>query len=174
MFPVKCKTRSRPRLHVILSTAHAAPQLALVAADGLEQLGLFRHDCHGSADQGQHGLRWPNIAASGWQYIIVDIQWYEPNGSRTSIIRQPQSNIDANGRLWPVTNKHPSATNNLGFKPLADYVHGKGLKFGIHHAWHPEARRNKTRPSSAPSISPATSPAPTALAGGIPTCSAWT
>ena len=28
--------------------------------------------------------------------------------------------------------KFPSAANGAGFKPLADYVHAKGLKFGIH------------------------------------------
>jgi hypothetical protein len=73
-----------------------------------------------------------NLAQYGWQYITVDIQWYEPNGTGYNYPSNPQSNIDAYGRLWPVTNKHPSAVNGLGFKPLADYVHGKGLKFGIH------------------------------------------
>jgi len=73
-----------------------------------------------------------NLAAYGWQYITVDIQWYEPNGTGYDYPPNPQSNIDAYGRLWPVTNKHPSATNGLGFKPLADYIHRKGLKFGIH------------------------------------------
>jgi hypothetical protein len=29
-------------------------------------------------------------------------------------------------------NRFPSAENGKGFKPLADYIHGKGLKFGIH------------------------------------------
>ena len=40
--------------------------------------------------------------------------------------------MDENGRLLPATNKFPSAAEGKGFKPLADYVHGKGLKFGIH------------------------------------------
>jgi alpha-galactosidase len=40
--------------------------------------------------------------------------------------------IDENGRLIPDTVKFPSARNGAGFKPLADYVHSKGLKFGIH------------------------------------------
>jgi hypothetical protein len=29
-------------------------------------------------------------------------------------------------------NRFPSSANGAGFKPLADYVHSKGLKFGIH------------------------------------------
>ena len=32
----------------------------------------------------------------------------------------------------PAVNRFPSAGNGNGFKPLADYVHSKGLKFGIH------------------------------------------
>ena len=36
------------------------------------------------------------------------------------------------GRFLPATNRFPSATNRQGFKPLADYVHSLGLKFGIH------------------------------------------
>ena len=40
--------------------------------------------------------------------------------------------MDANGRLIPAPNRFPSAAEGRGFKPLADYVHSKGLKFGIH------------------------------------------
>ena len=36
------------------------------------------------------------------------------------------------GRLIPDTVKYPSAKAGAGFKPLADYIHSKGLKFGIH------------------------------------------
>ena len=32
----------------------------------------------------------------------------------------------------PAPNRFPSAAGGQGFKPLADYLHGKGLKFGIH------------------------------------------
>jgi hypothetical protein len=40
--------------------------------------------------------------------------------------------MDEYGRLLPALNRFPSAANGMGFKPLADYVHGRGLKFGIH------------------------------------------
>jgi hypothetical protein len=40
--------------------------------------------------------------------------------------------MDKYGRLLPDPRKFPSCTSELGFKPLADYVHSKGLKFGIH------------------------------------------
>jgi alpha-galactosidase len=46
-------------------------------------------------------------------------------------VNPPQS-LDEWGRLIPDTVKFPSAAGGMGFKPLADYVHSKGLKFGIH------------------------------------------
>ena len=35
-------------------------------------------------------------------------------------------------RLVPAVNRFPSSEGGKGFKPLADYVHNLGLKFGIH------------------------------------------
>jgi hypothetical protein len=40
--------------------------------------------------------------------------------------------MDEYGRLVPAVNRFPSSASGAGFKPLADYVHSKGLKFGIH------------------------------------------
>jgi hypothetical protein len=40
--------------------------------------------------------------------------------------------MDEYGRYQPAVNRFPSAIDNKGLKPLADYVHAKGLKFGIH------------------------------------------
>ena len=68
----------------------------------------------------------------GWQYIVVDIQWYEPNAQAHGYRPNAKLVMDANGRLLPAPNRFPSAANGQGFKPLADYVHSKGLKFGIH------------------------------------------
>jgi len=39
---------------------------------------------------------------------------------------------DGYGRYVPPASRFPSATGGAGFKPLADYVHSLGLKFGIH------------------------------------------
>jgi len=68
----------------------------------------------------------------GWQYIVVDIQWYEPNAKAHGYRDGAALAMDENGRLLPAVNRFPSSANGEGFKPLADYVHGKGLKFGIH------------------------------------------
>jgi alpha-galactosidase len=68
----------------------------------------------------------------GWQYIVVDIQWYEPNATGFDYRKGAKLDLDEFGRLLPATNKFPSAANGQGFKPLADYVHSLGLKFGVH------------------------------------------
>lgn len=68
----------------------------------------------------------------GWEYIVVDIQWYEPNAQSFEYRKNAQLAMDEFGRLWPATNRFPSSVGGVGFKALADYVHGKGLKFGIH------------------------------------------
>jgi alpha-galactosidase len=68
----------------------------------------------------------------GWQDIVVDIQWYEPHAKAHGYRANANLAMDRYGRLVPAENRFPSAANGEGFKPLADYVHGKGLKFGIH------------------------------------------
>lgn len=73
-----------------------------------------------------------NLLPYGWNLITVDIQWYEPNASGFNYTPGAVLAMDDYGRLLPATNRFPSAMGGLGFKPLADYVHSKGLKFGIH------------------------------------------
>jgi alpha-galactosidase len=73
-----------------------------------------------------------HMKAFGWQYVVVDIQWYEPKARRHGYNANAELVMDDYGRLTPATNRFPSAAGGKGFKPLADYVHGLGLKFGIH------------------------------------------
>ncbi|MGH9497094.1 MAG: glycoside hydrolase family 27 protein [Candidatus Sulfotelmatobacter sp.] len=73
-----------------------------------------------------------HLAKYGWKYIVVDIQWYEPNAQGHDYKPGAPLTIDEFGRLMPAVNRFPSSANGAGFKPLADYVHSKGLKFGIH------------------------------------------
>src|SRR5204863_8943483 len=68
----------------------------------------------------------------GWQYIVVDIQWSEQHPQAHGYRANAELAMDAYGRLIPAENRFPSAAGGHGFKPLADYVHGLGLKFGIH------------------------------------------
>lgn len=69
----------------------------------------------------------------GWKYMVVDIRWYVANDKAHGYNeKDPQYSMDKFGRFLPAVNRFPSAANGKGFKPLADYIHSKGLKFGIH------------------------------------------
>jgi alpha-galactosidase len=73
-----------------------------------------------------------HLLSHGWQYLVVDIQWYEPDATSFVYRKNAILTMDAYSRLLPAPNRFPSAADGSGFKALADYVHGKGLKFGIH------------------------------------------
>ncbi len=68
----------------------------------------------------------------GWEYVIVDIQWYEPTAVSHTYNDFTALEFDEYSRLIPAVNRFPSSKDGMGFKPLADYVHSLGLKFGIH------------------------------------------
>ena len=74
------------------------------------------------------------LKESGWEYIVVDIRWYIDNQTTGTYNAYSNSTFiyDEYGRYMPSPKRFPSAANGAGFKPLANYVHDKGLKFGIH------------------------------------------
>ena len=72
------------------------------------------------------------LARHDWQYVTVDIQWYEPEAKSFDYLKDAKLVMDEWGRLLPAPNRFPSAANGAGFKALAGYVHGRGLKFGVH------------------------------------------
>jgi alpha-galactosidase len=69
---------------------------------------------------------------SGYNYLTVDIEWYAPDSKGHAYDPKAIFTMDEYGRLTPGLKKFPSAADGKGFKHLADYVHSKGLKFGIH------------------------------------------
>ena len=73
-----------------------------------------------------------NLKKYGWEYIVVDIQWYEPTADNNDYNDFADICIDEYSRVIPAENRFPSSKGGKGFKPLADYVHSLGLKFGIH------------------------------------------
>jgi len=73
-----------------------------------------------------------HLKSYGWEYIVVDEGWYVTNHAAGTPAAAAQFSLDAYGRYIPAVNTIPSAENGAGFKPLADYVHSLGLKFGIH------------------------------------------
>lgn len=68
----------------------------------------------------------------GWEYITVDIQWYEPDVKTHEYTPFAKLCIDEYSRVIPAENRFPSSAGGKGFAPLAEYVHSLGLKFGIH------------------------------------------
>lgn len=94
-----------------------------------------------------------HLKQHGWEYAVIDYIWWNPapggyNTKDNFIRRYGHANVRLNedgslkypeaatmdeyGRLLPAVNRFPSAAGGKGFKPLADWVHSKGLKFGIH------------------------------------------
>ena len=64
------------------------------------------------------------LAGVGYEYVVLDSGWFgidSEYGAQT---------IDEYGRLIPNSTNYPSAAKGAGFKPLADYIHSLGLKFG--------------------------------------------
>ncbi len=69
----------------------------------------------------------------GWEYVVVDIRWYVENDKAHGYNEKDAIIVmDDYGRLMPSVNRFPSSSGSKGFKPLADFIHRKGLKFGIH------------------------------------------
>lgn len=100
-------------------------------------MGWNSWDCFGTTvteeqTKAQAGAMAKLLTPSGWSYLTVDIQWYEPNSQGHGYQAGAPLQMDEYSRLTPALNRFPSAAAGKGFKPLADYVHSKGLKFGIH------------------------------------------
>ena len=72
----------------------------------------------------------------GWEYIVVDIQWYAHGaGSQRDRFQYiPFSSLETDefSRLQPDPERFPSSVGGKGFAPLAKYIPSLGLKFGIH------------------------------------------
>jgi len=73
-----------------------------------------------------------HLKSSGWQYVVVDMEWFVTNPTPEGNSKKSDYSLDDSGRYTPAINRFPSAANGAGFRPLADYVHSLGLKFGIH------------------------------------------
>ena len=70
----------------------------------------------------------------GWEYIVCDIQWYEPLATTENCEYRPFAELcmDDYGRLTPAQNRFPSTGDGKGFAAVSDKIHAMGLKFGLH------------------------------------------
>ena len=100
-------------------------------------MGWNSWDCYGAAvteDIVRQNAKFmaENLKQFGWEYVVVDIQWYEPNANSHEYHPFTELCMDEYSRLIPAPNRFPSSADGKGFAPLAEYVHSLGLKFGIH------------------------------------------
>lgn len=100
-------------------------------------MGWNSWDCYGSAVTEEIVRRNAEFMAKhlkqyGWEYVVVDIQWYEPNARTNEYNPFADVVMDEYSRVLPAENRFPSAAGGKGVAPLAEYVHSLGLKFGIH------------------------------------------
>jgi hypothetical protein len=74
-----------------------------------------------------------HLLAYGWEYVVCDIQWAEPLAGTSEGEYRPMAPLcmDEYGRLIPAENRFPSSAGGQGFGPVAEKIHGTGLKFGI-------------------------------------------
>ena len=112
--------------------AGAEPELAATPP-----MGWNSWDGYGTTineEQVKNNAAWfaEHLKPSGWQYVVVDMEWFVTNPTPEGNAKTSLYALDANGRYIPAVNRFPSSANGQGFKPLGDYIHSLGLKFGIH------------------------------------------
>jgi len=100
-------------------------------------MGWNSWDCYGAGVWESNVIATADYLAQhlkhhGWDIITIDIQWYEPLAHTTQYRRGAVLEMDANGRLLPATIRFPMTAATRSFKPIADYLHAKGLRFGLH------------------------------------------
>lgn len=100
-------------------------------------MGWNSYDAYGTTvteDQVKANARWlaVHLKPFGWQYVVIDMEWFVTNPTPAGNGKQSRYVMDDYGRYLPASNRFPSAVHGAGFKPLADYIHSLGLKFGIH------------------------------------------
>ena len=129
--------RTRVLLAALLCIAGTAavPAGAKLPLAATPPMGWNSWDSYGltidEADYRANARTLASIKQYGWKYAVVDEGWYmaDPNGKDRS---EKDFQIDSNGLLVPALDRFPSAADGSGFKPLADFVHSLGLKFGFH------------------------------------------
>ena len=100
-------------------------------------MGWNSWDCYGAAVNeeqllGNAKYMAENLKDYGWEYVICDIQWYEPTADSHQYHKFTELEMDEYSRLIPAVDRFPSSAGGKGFGPIAEQIHEMGLKFGIH------------------------------------------
>ncbi len=73
-----------------------------------------------------------NLKQYGYEYVVLDIQWSEPNAANHEYHPFAPLCMDGCSRLIPAPNRFPSSEGGRGLTVLGEYIHSLGLKFGLH------------------------------------------
>ena len=100
-------------------------------------MGWNSWDCYGAAVNEEQLLANADYMAEhlkeyGWEYVVCDIQWSEPNAHSCHYKNFTELCMDEYSRLIPAENRFPSSKGGKGFSVIAEKIHAMGLKFGIH------------------------------------------
>ena len=89
-------------------------------------MGWNSWDCYGAAVTEEILLKNTDYMAEhlkqyGWEYIVCDIQWYEPTADSSHYHLFADLCMDEFGRVIPAPNRFPSSAGGKGFGPIAEY-----------------------------------------------------
>lgn len=111
----------------VISLAAAADPIAATPPMGWNSWDSYGTSVTEAEVQANAAYMAAKLKPHGWQYIVVDIQWSDPLAKPHGYRPNAELAMDSFGRLVPAPNRFPS-----GFRALADSLHARGLKFGIH------------------------------------------
>lgn len=122
---------------LLLGPFTLAPQESKPLLAPTPPLGWNSWDGYGTTineAQVRENAKWfaEHLKTAGWQYVVIDMEWFVTNPTPEGNAKTSLYALDANGRYLPAENRFPSAAGGKGFKPIGDYLHSLGLKFGIH------------------------------------------
>ena len=106
------------------------PTLALTPPMGWNSWDSYGRAITEAQVRGNAGWMKDHLKRYGWKYVVIDEGWYVQNPAADP--KDYKLQLTPDGRYIPVPARFPSSENNAGLRPLADYVHSLGLKFGIH------------------------------------------
>ncbi len=114
---------------VLIAMWPGAAQVAPTPPMGWNSCGVYGDSVREDEVRGNADYAAARLSQHGYEYIVIDMAWYIGG---THCGQPAKLNLDEWGRYVPSPCEFPSARDGRGFKPLADYVHSKGLKFGFH------------------------------------------
>jgi alpha-galactosidase len=115
----------------------AGPVPGAVPAAVRPPMGWNSWDCFGASVTEEEVLANARYLAEhllphGWDTVVVDIQWYEPDPGMDDYQEVSAPVLDAWGRPQPAVGRFPSSAGGRGFTDLAARIHDMGLRFGVH------------------------------------------